>query len=179
MSDSILNSTKKILGISEDYTAFDHDVLTHINSVFSTLSQLGIGPENGFMIDDSSAVWQDFFIDNQLNAIRTYVYLRVRLLFDPPMTSYLLTALREQILELEWRLNAYREMRDHPYIPEELDIAVNAADFSAGDAPVGEVLTSQGSGNAEWDPITRVLVLDSGEEVPTGTLPGTVILRRS
>ena len=110
MTNSILDSTKKILGIEADYTAFDVDIITHINSVFSTLTQLGIGPEAGFMIEDAGPVWADFInSDLQLNAVKTYVFLRVRLLFDPPTTSYHINAIKEQIQELEWRLNVYRE----------------------------------------------------------------------
>jgi len=108
--DSILRSTKKILGIDADYTAFDLDIMTHINSVFSTLSQIGIGPINGFMIEDDDDTWDAFLgADANLNAVKTYVYLRVRLLFDPPTTSYMITSMKEQIQELEWRLNVYRE----------------------------------------------------------------------
>lgn len=110
MDDSILNSVKKILGIAPDYDAFDTDVIIHINSVFSTLNQLGLGPSEGFMIEDDSAVWEDFLLgDMRLNAIKTYVYLRVRVLFDPPTTGFTLTALQEQIKELEWRMNVVRE----------------------------------------------------------------------
>jgi hypothetical protein len=105
MTDSILESTKKILGIDAGYTAFDLDIMTHINSVFFTLHQLGIGPAEGFMIEDAEAKWVDFLgTDPRYNAVKTYVYLRVRLLFDPPTTSYLITALTEQVKELEWRL---------------------------------------------------------------------------
>lgn len=110
MSDSILNNTKKILGIAEDYNAFDPDIIIHINSVFSVLHQLGIGPDNGFMIEDASVTWNDFIgNDNRLNAVKTYVYLRVRILFDPPTTSYLINAMNEQCRELEWRINVTRE----------------------------------------------------------------------
>ncbi len=110
MSESILISTKKILGLEADYTPFDLDVITHINSVFSTLEQLGIGPEDGFMIEGDEPTWADFLGDDKrLNAVKTYVYLRVRLLFDPPGSSYLITALQEQARELEWRLNVTRE----------------------------------------------------------------------
>ena len=107
MDDSILTSTKKILGVDETYTVFDLDIMTHINSAFSTLNQLGIGPVDGFMIEDATAVWSDFLGTNspKLNAVKTYGYLRVRMLFDPPTTSYLINALNEQIKELEWRLN--------------------------------------------------------------------------
>ena len=112
MEQSILISTKKILGIAEDYTVFDLDIITHINTAFSTLTQLGVGPIEGFMIEDAIEVWTDFDPiddDRQYNAVKSYIFLRVRLLFDPPTTSYLITATEKQIQELEWRLNTYRE----------------------------------------------------------------------
>jgi hypothetical protein len=111
METSILNSTKKILGIPEDYTVFDHDVITHINATFSTLTQLGIGPIDGFMIEDSDPEWTDFIAinDPQLNAVKTYMYLKVRSYFDPPTTSFAIAAMDHQIQELEWRLNVNRE----------------------------------------------------------------------
>lgn len=110
MNQSILTSTKKILGINEADENFDQDVLTHINAVFSTLNQLGIGPEDGYMIEDKTATWDAFLgSDKRLNSVKTYVYLRVRLLFDPPTTSYLISSLQEQLKEIEWRLNVYRE----------------------------------------------------------------------
>ncbi len=110
MTDSILESTKKILGVPADYDVFDPDITLHINSVFSTLNQLGIGPADGFMIEDADATWDTFLGgDKRLNAVKTYVYLRVRMLFDPPNTAYLVTAMEDQIRELEWRLNVMRE----------------------------------------------------------------------
>lgn len=124
MENSILTSIKKILGIAADYDAFDHDIITHINSAFSTLTQLGVGPANGFMIEDDSAQWSDFVQDdNAYNPIKTYIGLRVRQLFDPPTTSFLLAAFGEQIKELEWRLNVQREgtgwTDPDPDVPEE------------------------------------------------------------
>lgn len=110
MTTSILTSIKKILGIGETDTSFDTDVIIHINSVFSTLNQLGLGPEEGFMIEDATATWDAFLgSDPRLSAVKTYVYLRVRLLFDPPSTSYLIEAMQSQSKELEWRLNVQRE----------------------------------------------------------------------
>jgi hypothetical protein len=110
MDMSILNSTKKILGIASDYTAFDLDIITHINTAFSTLTQLGVGPADGFMIEDDTVEWTEFVsTDLQLNSVKSYVFLRVRLLFDPPGTSYLINAYQDQIKELEWRLNTHRE----------------------------------------------------------------------
>jgi len=110
MDTSILNSTKKILGIAEDYTAFDDDIITHINTVFATLTQIGIGPPEGFEIEDAQEVWSDFIDeDPRFNSIRSYVFLKVRMLFDPPTTSYLIDSMERQILELEWRLNVTHE----------------------------------------------------------------------
>ena len=111
METSILTSTKKILGLAADYAAFDLDIITHINSAFSTLAQLGIGPNTGYMIEDAEDEWSDFLEDDnpQYNAVKSYLYLKVRQLFDPPTTSYLITATEKQIQELEWRLTALRE----------------------------------------------------------------------
>lgn len=110
MEQSILISTKKILGIAEDYTVFDLDIITHINSAFSTLTQLGVGPAAGFMIDGPEDLWTDFIAnDFQYNSVKSYVFLKTRQLFDPPQTSYLITAVEKQIEELEWRLNIHRE----------------------------------------------------------------------
>lgn len=110
MTTSILTSTKRALGLAEDYTAFDYEIIMHINSVFSTLNQLGVGPDVGFMIEDKEATWEAFLgSDPRLNHIKTYMYLRVRLLFDPPTTGFTTTAMEKQIKELEWRLNVQRE----------------------------------------------------------------------
>jgi hypothetical protein len=110
MTDSILDSTKKVLNLAPDYTAFDQDVILHINSVFSTLNQLGIGPEAGFRIEDNSALWSDFLGgDLRLNHVKSYMCLRVRMLFDPPTLGYVIDAVKEQIKELEWRINVQRE----------------------------------------------------------------------
>lgn len=106
--ESILTSIKKLLGISEDYVQFDDDIIMHINSVFLNLTQLGVGPEKGFVIEDDSAEWSDFVdIENnaQLHAIKTYIYLKVKLLFDPPLSSSVIESTNRMISELEWRLN--------------------------------------------------------------------------
>lgn len=110
VTSSILTSTKKILGLEEDYTAFDLDVITHINTVFSRLKQLGIGPAEGFLIEDETATWDDFVSGrNEYNAVKSYMYLRVRLLFDPPQTSYLISSQQSQIEALEVQMNYDRE----------------------------------------------------------------------
>lgn len=106
METSILTSIKKMLGVAEDYTEFDEDIITHINSVFLNLTQLGVGPEEGFMIKDDTAVWEDFIDDSiQLQAVKTYMYLKVKLLFDPPLSSSVTESFTRMIAELEWRLN--------------------------------------------------------------------------
>ena len=106
METSILTSIKKMLGVAEDYTEFDEDIITHINSVFLNLTQLGVGPEEGFMIENDTAVWEDFINNSiQLQAVKTYMYLKVKLLFDPPLSSSVTEAFTRMIAELEWRLN--------------------------------------------------------------------------
>lgn len=108
--ESILTSVKKLLGITEEYTHFDADIVTHINSVFMILSQLGVGPEEGFTISDASAVWTDFIpAGSNLELIKSYMYQKVRLLFDPPSSSAVLDALKHSIDEFEWRLNVQAE----------------------------------------------------------------------
>jgi hypothetical protein len=111
MDQSILNSTKKILGIGPDDTSFDLDVMTYINSAFFNLHQLGIGPVEGFEVEDDRTEWADFGIDSlpMLHQLKTCVYLRARMMFDPPSTSYLLQAMERQVVEAEWRLNQMRE----------------------------------------------------------------------
>lgn len=110
MENSILTSTKKILGIEADYEVFDLDIITHINSSLSIVSQLGVGPVEGFAIEDDLPEWTDLGIpQNQLSLVRTYVFLRVRLLFDPPATSFLIEAMNKQVQEHEQRLSIFRE----------------------------------------------------------------------
>lgn len=120
MEESILKSTKKILGLDENYVPFDLDVTTHINAAFSILNQLGVGPVEGFFIEDDTALWSDFVVPpNQLHLVKTYVYLKVRSLFDPPSTSYLISAVDEQIKQYEWRLNIFREWELDPTDPKD------------------------------------------------------------
>ncbi len=110
MDDSILNTIKKQLGITEDYTVFDNDLIMHINSVFLTLSQLGVGPDEGFFIEGKTDSWTDYIDEGVLlNSIKTYVYLKVKLLFDPPGSSYAIDAINNIIKELEWRINVQVE----------------------------------------------------------------------
>ena len=108
--NSILTSIKKLLGISAEETHFDSDIIMHINSVFSNLNQMGVGPDESFAVTDDTSVWNDFITDdNDFNNVKTYMYLKVRLLFDPPANSSVLSAIERQISELEWRLNVASE----------------------------------------------------------------------
>lgn len=105
--DSILKSIKKLLGISEEETHFDTDLIMHINSVFSILHQLGVGPDKSFSIESDTETWDNFIEDDtDFNDVRTYMYLKVRLIFDPPSSSAVMSAMERQISELEWRLSA-------------------------------------------------------------------------
>lgn len=105
-TDSILDSVKKMLGITPEYDVFDLDIIMHINSAFFVLQQLGIGPSDGFKIEDESDVWSDFIQDTQnIESVKSYVYLKVKMLFDPPLNSSVIEAVNRQIAELEWRLN--------------------------------------------------------------------------
>lgn len=108
--ESILTSVKKMLGIAEDYTHFDADIIMHINSVLMTLTQLGVGPEEGFSIEDKSSTWVDFIpANNQFEAVKSYIYLKVRLLFDPPTVSAVMESMNRMASEYEWRLNVNAE----------------------------------------------------------------------
>lgn len=107
-SESILQSIKKLLGIEPDYTYFDQDLIIHINSVLSILSQIGFGPEEGFFITGETETWDDLFDESnpQMQFVKSYIYLKVRLMFDPPLNSTVINSINTQIAELEWRLNA-------------------------------------------------------------------------
>lgn len=108
VAGSILNTIKKALGLDPSYDVFDTDIVMHINSTFATLNQLGVGPEEGFSIEDASATWQDFLglgETNKLLSVKSYMYLKVRLLFDPPTTSFAIDAMKKNAEEYEWRLN--------------------------------------------------------------------------
>lgn len=103
--DSILNSIKKLLGIPIEQDNFDTDIIIHINSVFAVLNQIGVGPSTAFRITDENDMWQSFTGTNlNIEDVKTYVYLRVRLLFDPPLSSSVLAAMERTVAELEWRL---------------------------------------------------------------------------
>ena len=104
--ESILTSIKKLLGITEEFENFDSDIIMHINSVFMILNQLGVGPSEGFTIEDDTSTWVDFIPDTtKVEAIKSYMYLKVKLLFDPPTNSTVVDSTNRLIAELESRLN--------------------------------------------------------------------------
>lgn len=108
--ESILTETKVALGIAEAVSVFDQEIRMHINSALGTLNQLGLGPAGGFEVVDVTQTWAAFLVtDLNLNPVKSYVYLRVKLLFDPPVNSWTVTSMKEQIEQLEWRLNVVRE----------------------------------------------------------------------
>ena len=117
METSILRSIKKVLGVPDEYDAFDLDIIMHINSVLSILYQMGVGPEEGMVVVDETEEWDDFFSATDLNLVRSYIFLKVRMLFDPPTTSFLLDAMNKQISEFEWRISTHREWNLDPVDP--------------------------------------------------------------
>ena len=126
--ESILIYVKKLLGIQEDYTHFDPDVIYGINAAFGVLTQLGVGPEEGFMISDDSAKWNDFVSDDtRLSLIKPYVYLKTRLLFDPPSSNALIDSFNKTINEYEWRLYVASDGNDS--LPKALDMIEKGLDI--------------------------------------------------
>ena len=106
--ESILTSIKKLLGIDEEYTHFDADIIMHINSVLMILTQLGVGQAEGFVIEDDTSTWVDFIPEAnaaQLHAVKSYIFMKVKLIFDPPLSSSVIESMNRQIAEFEWRLN--------------------------------------------------------------------------
>lgn len=107
---SILNSTKKALGLSPTYDPFDPELIMYINNAFATLNQLGIGPDEGFAIESDAETWDDLLGDDKrFNGVKAYVAFKTRLAFDPPANSFTQEALKQQINELEWRLTILAE----------------------------------------------------------------------
>lgn len=117
--ESILDSIKKTLGLDADYTAFDLDITMHINTAFATLRQLGVGPTDGFAIADNTSLWSAYSPDMVLLAsVKSYVFAKVKLLFDPPATSFGIQAMKAMVEELEWRLNVQGESITKPIAPD-------------------------------------------------------------
>lgn len=109
---SILTTVKKTLGLQEEYEAFDPEITLYINTALSNLNQIGVGPEQGFQIEDKAATWESFLgSDPRLNNVKTYVSMKVRLMFDVPSTSFVIEAFENQIKELEYRIYTAREVK--------------------------------------------------------------------
>lgn len=109
--DSILTTIKKLVGVDASYEHFDSDIIMHINTAFMSLQQLGLGPESGYTISSKEEVWSDFLEGkNNYEGVKTYIYLKTRLVFDPPGNSFLIKAIQDQIQELEWRLRSEAEL---------------------------------------------------------------------
>lgn len=108
--ESILTSIKKMLGIPEEYAHFDTDIIMFINDAFMSLRQIGVGPASGFSISSDEQTWRDFIGEStEYEAIKTYIYLKVKMVFDPPANSFVLAAMERQAQEREWRLNTQAE----------------------------------------------------------------------
>lgn len=130
MEQSILTSTKKVLLIGPDDDSFDLDVMIHINSAFSTLNDMGVGPDDGFFITDAALTWDDFLMDDpvQQNQVKTFVILSTRLAFDPPSSSYLLDSAQRLIAELTSRISVRRENKKWAAPDETLPDVIDAGD---------------------------------------------------
>ena len=119
---SILVSIKKLLGLTDTYTPFDADIIMHINTVFMTLHQLGVGPSVGFKIEDDIAVWTDYLSDSiLLEAAKSYVYMKVKLMIDPPSSSFVIESYKTLCSELEWRLTEQVMLTAPPVIGETIN----------------------------------------------------------
>lgn len=111
--ESILTSIKKLLGIEEEYKHFDADIIMHINSVFTVLTQIGVGPAEGFRIEDDLTTWNDFLGDDKrLDSVKSYMHMKVKLLFDPPTQSAVMESMNRMINEFEWRLNVTADSKE-------------------------------------------------------------------
>lgn len=115
MDESILNTTKKLLGLEPDLTCFDQDILVHINAVLSALTQMGVGPEDGFVIEDATATYEDYLGEEAKNYqdVKTYIYYKVRLGFDPPASSTITNSINDLLAETEWRIWMKANPPDH------------------------------------------------------------------
>lgn len=113
MENSILKSVKKTLGLAPEYTAYDEDILLFTNGALAILTQLGVGPEDGVMLEDDLLDWDTFLGDDRIyNMVKPFVCLKVRLAFDPPATSFAINAIEGQLEEMEWRISNRREEKD-------------------------------------------------------------------
>lgn len=111
--ESILDSIKKLLGIRKEYTHFDEDIITHINTSLFLLTQLGVGPPSGYAISDYTSTWDDYIGDDvRLNSVKTYIFLNVKLLFDSTLTSGVITSINDTIKKLEWHITVLTDSKN-------------------------------------------------------------------
>ena len=120
--ESILTSIKKLLGIMSDYTNFDDDIIIHINTAFAMLNQFGVGPQGGFMIVDENSGWEDYTTEKNLNMVKTYIYLKVRLLFHPPTSSALIESINRTLSEIEWRIFLEGDPKPEEELPSDEEL---------------------------------------------------------
>lgn len=158
VTKSILNTVKKMLGVAEEYHAFDIDILTNINAVFLTLNQLGVGPTTPFQIASEEEEWGEF---SSIPGIQTYVYQKVRLMFDPPANSFLVNSIEKQIQETEWRLMTQAEWKpetntpNKPTAPENPDGSGTVGDYTFKEIDKETVDRIWGSANTRRNVVRR------------------------
>ena len=133
MTTSILADTKKALGLAPEYTPFDPEIIMHINSVLADLNQLGVGPDIGLAIVDETNLWTELLAsDARMNHVKSYIFMRVKMLFDPPTLGYVLTSMEKMIEKAEWRINAAREDIKYPIVATEEDLDLSEDPFEEG-----------------------------------------------
>lgn len=122
-SPSIVESIKEALGLAKDYNPFDPELIMHINSVLGDLHQLGVGPEPGFEVTGPDETWNHFLGgDKRLNMVKSYVYLSVRMLWDPPSVGYVLTSIEKKLEKMEWRITTAQDDITYPLPPDSTEI---------------------------------------------------------
>lgn len=169
--DSILTSIKKLLGIEEGYEVFDADIIIYINSAISNLTQLGVGPKRGFSISDEKATWHDFLKTtkdkDRIESVKSYIYLKVKLLFDPPGGSSVLESYNRTIQELEWRLNVAVD----PGEEETIVIEYESLDDGALNIIVQDVEVSKVNDVKVYtEPVVESLITESIQDYDSGIL---------
>jgi hypothetical protein len=143
-ADSILDAVKKVLGFDPDYTAFDLDIIIHINSAFGSLLQLGVSNDITFVITDNTTLWETYTANlGMLNLVKQYIYLSVKLAFDTPGTSFAIDAIKDQLAKLEWRINILAEEISPPSVPGSDELGYGPStyvtDDDPGDVPDGSI----------------------------------------
>lgn len=163
---SILNETKQQLGLATDAAGFDPELIIHINSVLADLSQLGIGPDEGFSIEGPTEEWDAFLKhENLLSAAKALVFLRVKMLFDPPQLGYLITAYEKMIEKSEWRLNVAIEEIKHPAVPNPGVLVANPYDRDALVTVTGGLVSSIEIGGVKQNLVAGTMLVPAGQSI--------------